>query len=72
MTFRLMTATIAAAALAASGVIVRAESLPCEVGAVQAKAPAGTTITEAAMVEAEGRVRATARWTGMRRPPATR
>ena len=56
MAFRWMTATIAAAALAAAGVTVRAETLPCEVGAIQAKAPAGTTITKAAVVDASGAI----------------
>ena len=32
---------------------LRAETLPCEVAAVQAKAPAGTTIVKAAVVEAK-------------------
>ena len=56
MTFRWMTATIAAAALAAVGVTVRAETLAGEVGAIQAKAPAGTTITKAAVVDASGAI----------------
>ena len=43
---------------AAGGTAVGAESVACDVAAIQAKAPPGTTITAAAMVEAaEGRPR---------------
>lgn len=54
MKVRLLTATFAATALATSGVGLGAEALPCELAAVQAKAPAGTTITKVAVVEADG------------------
>jgi feruloyl esterase len=41
-------------AAAAGDVTLRADTLPCEVAAVQAKAPVGTTITKVAIVEASG------------------
>ena len=53
-------AAVAAAltAHAAGGTAVIAESVACDVAAIQAKAPPGTTITAAAMVDAaEGRPR---------------
>ena len=50
---------------AAGGAAVVAESVACDVAAIQAKAPPGTTITAAAVVRAEAASRATARWTVM-------
>jgi feruloyl esterase len=47
-----VTGLAAGAAALCAGALLRAEPLPCELAAVQARAPVGTTITRVAVVEA--------------------